>query len=154
MQQKYINSNQKVLKLKKYPLYLPNISKTFSVNNMKKKDFSVDYRTFNISDTIDIHKYLTKKTRYKIMFGLIKNIFIGLLSVSATESFGESLVSNLQGPIKCIFLNDHPCQARLTLVNINSGETFFIHLLLVLISVVEVVTLLTMRILEFMFQIK
>ena len=27
-------------------------------------------------------------------------------------------------PIKCVSLNDHPCQARLTLVNINSNETF------------------------------
>ena len=34
-------------------------------------------------------------------------------------SFFESLVSNSKGPIKCLSLNKHLCQARPTLVNIN-----------------------------------
>ena len=55
--------------IKKYPLCLGNISGDFSANNMKKKkrlngcvcDFSVDYRAFDTSNIIDIHKYLIKK---------------------------------------------------------------------------------------------
>ena len=79
------------------------------------------------------------------MFGFIKKMFIGLLS-PCTISFDESLVSNLKGPIKCAPLDNQPCQTRLTVVNVTSG--FFIHLLLVLINIVEVVTLLVIHILE------
>ena len=51
-----------------YPLYLGNISKDFSVDNMKKTglngyvyDFSVDYDAIAVADILDIHKYLMKK---------------------------------------------------------------------------------------------
>ena len=54
--------------IKKYPLCLRNISGDLSANNMKKAglngyvyDFSVDYRAFDTSNIIDIHKYLMKK---------------------------------------------------------------------------------------------
>ena len=50
------------------PLYLGNMSKDFSVDNMKKTglngyvyDFSVDYDAIAVDDILDIHKYLTKK---------------------------------------------------------------------------------------------
>ena len=53
------------------PLCLGNISKDFSVDNVKKKkktglngyvyDFSVDYDAVVVDDIIDIHKYLMKK---------------------------------------------------------------------------------------------
>ena len=50
------------------PLYLRNISKDWSVDNMKKTgfngyvyDFSVDYDAIAVSDILDIHKYLMKK---------------------------------------------------------------------------------------------
>ena len=59
------------------------------------------------------------------MFGLILKMFIGLLSVCTRGSFGESLISNSKGPIKYVSLNNHPCQARSNLVNINSNETLF-----------------------------
>ena len=36
MLQKYVNSKQKILKLKKYLLYLGNISVDFSANNIEK----------------------------------------------------------------------------------------------------------------------
>ena len=52
-------------------------------------------------------------------------MFIGLLSVCSTRSFGDSLVSNLKGPIKCVSLINHPCQARSTISNINSDESLF-----------------------------
>ena len=51
-----------------YLLCLRNISKEFSVDNMKKTrlkryvfDFSIDYNTIAVTDILDIHKYLVKK---------------------------------------------------------------------------------------------
>ena len=51
-----------------YPLCLGNISKNWSVDNMKNTglksyvyDFSVDYDAIAVSDILDIHKYLMKK---------------------------------------------------------------------------------------------
>ena len=50
------------------PLYLGNISKDWSVDNMKKTgfngyvyDFSVDYDATDVKDVLDIHKYLMIK---------------------------------------------------------------------------------------------
>ena len=50
------------------PLCLGNISKDWSIDNMKKTgfngylyDFSVDYDSFDVDDIKDIHNYLTKK---------------------------------------------------------------------------------------------
>ena len=50
------------------PLCLGNISKDWSVDNMKKTgltgyvyDFSVDYDSIDVDDIKDIHKYLMKK---------------------------------------------------------------------------------------------
>ena len=53
---------------------------------------------------------------------LSKKMFIRLLSLCTIVRFGEPLVSNSKGPIKCVSLNNQPCQARPTLVNINSDE--------------------------------
>ena len=58
------------------PLCLGNISKEFSVDNMKKKtglngyvyDFSVDYDAIAVDDILDIHKYLTDKN------GIVENV--------------------------------------------------------------------------------
>ena len=51
-----------------YSLCLGNISKDWSVDNMKKTglkgyvyDFSVDYDAIAVADILDIHKYLMKK---------------------------------------------------------------------------------------------
>ena len=50
------------------PLCLGNISKDFSVDNMKKTklngyvyNFSVDYDAIAVDDILDIHKYLMEK---------------------------------------------------------------------------------------------
>ena len=56
-------------------------------------NFSVDYRAFDTSNVIDIHKYL------KIMFGLIKKIFMGLLI---------SMV-NASNHVKCVSLSNQKC---------------------------------------------
>ena len=49
------------------PLWLGNISKDWSIDNMKRTgftgyvyDFSVDYEATNVNDVKDIHKYLMK----------------------------------------------------------------------------------------------
>ena len=52
-------------------------------------------------------------------------MFIGSLHVCTIGSFSESLLSNLNRPIICLYLNNHPYQARPTLANINSDETLF-----------------------------
>ena len=53
-----------------HPLCLGNISKDWSVDNTKKAgltgyvyDISVDYDGIVVSDILDIHKYLMKKTK-------------------------------------------------------------------------------------------
>ena len=57
------------------PLCLGNISKDWSVDNMKKTgftgyvyDFSVDYDSVEVDDIKNVHKYLLKKS--------IKNVYI------------------------------------------------------------------------------
>ena len=59
------------------PLCLGNISKDFSVHNMKKAglngyayDFSVDYDVIAVDDILDIHKYLIEKN------GIVQNAWI------------------------------------------------------------------------------
>ena len=58
--------------IKRYPLCLGNISKEFSVDNMKKTglngyvyDFTVDYNTIDTSNIINIDEYLMKKHNTK-----------------------------------------------------------------------------------------
>ena len=76
---------------KDYALCIGNISKGFTINVMKKngiwrgcKFFSVDINPTDTNDILDFHKYFMKRT-YKIMFGLIKKIFIGLLTGLVTK---------------------------------------------------------------------
>ena len=63
-----IKSKTKVSKIVASPLCLGNISKDWSIDNMKKSsftgyvyDFSVDYDAIAVNDIKDIHKYLMKK---------------------------------------------------------------------------------------------
>ena len=65
MAQKLLNWKQKIVAT---PLFLGNISKDWSVDNMKKTgfngyvyDFSVDYDAIAVDDILDIHNYLMKK---------------------------------------------------------------------------------------------
>ena len=53
------------------PIFLGNISKDWSVDNMKRTwfnghlyDFSVDYNVTDVDDIKDIHKYLMKKYKW------------------------------------------------------------------------------------------
>ena len=59
-------------KVNAIPLCLGNISKDFSLDNMKKAglngyiyDFSVDYDASAVDDILDIYKYLMKKNDIK-----------------------------------------------------------------------------------------
>ena len=56
------------------------------------------------------------------MFRFMKKLFIGLLSALTTWSCSESLASISEGCIKCVSLNNRPCQARPTLGDVNSNE--------------------------------
>ena len=94
--QKYTTSKTKDSGTKDYALCLGNISKEFKWKIWKEKAglkgnvnfFSVGFNSmqFNsvgLNDTnniLGIHKYSTKKAWYNIMFGLIKKIFIALLT--------------------------------------------------------------------------
>ena len=59
------------------------------------------------------------------MFQFIKEMLIGLLSACTRLGFSGSVPSNYKESIKCVSLNNQPCQARPTLVNINCDETPF-----------------------------
>ena len=59
------------------------------------------------------------------MFRFIKQRFIGSLSVCTIGSFGQSLVSKLKGPIKCLTLNNWPCPFKATLLIQTFRENIF-----------------------------
>ena len=63
-----IKFKAKDFEISAYPLCLGNISKVWSVKNMKKTglkgylyDFSVDYNAIAVADILNIHKCLMKK---------------------------------------------------------------------------------------------
>ena len=65
------------------PFCFHNVSKYFSADNEKKAriygyvyDFLVDSNSIDIDDILDINKYLMKKIRYRIMFGLIQKCYL------------------------------------------------------------------------------
>ena len=74
--------------------------------------FFVDFNPIETNDILDIHKYLMKRTRYKIMFALIKKIFIGLLT---------GLV-NGSNHTKCVLLSNQKCMIHPTLINLHPNE--------------------------------
>ena len=74
--------------------------------------FSIDFNPIDTNDILDIHKYLKKRTWYKIMFGLIKKIFIGSLT---------GLV-NGTNHTKCVPLINKKCMIQPTLINLCPNE--------------------------------
>ena len=58
---------------------------------------------------LDIFKDLMKRTWYKIMFGLIKKIFIELLTGLVNRSIHT----------KCILLSNQKCMIQPTLINLH-----------------------------------
>ena len=66
-----------------YPLCLGNISKDFSVDDMKKiglngyvYDFSVDYDAITVDDILDIRKYLMKNNNIKSCLDLLEKYLL------------------------------------------------------------------------------
>ena len=119
------------------PLCLGEISKDWTVDNMKKTgsdgygyDFSVDaiavddYDAIAVDDILDIYNYLMKKryekmTWYNKMSGSLRLIFI-----SAIMFFGCILPS--VNSLKCISVNNQECKVRPQIVNANSKEPVFL----------------------------
>ena len=109
----------KYSEIKYYALCLDNVSKDFKINNMKKtrlkgvvKFFSVDFNAIDNNNILDTHKDLMKRIWYKIMFGLIKKIFIGSLT---------GLV-NGSNHIKGILLSNQKCMTQPTVINWHPNE--------------------------------
>ena len=61
----------KNVEIKDYALYLGNISKDFTIYNLKN---IIDFNPIDTNNILDIHKYLMKRAWYKIMFRLLKKI--------------------------------------------------------------------------------
>ena len=59
------------------------------------------------------------------MFGFDRKISIGFLRIHTIGNLSESLLSNSEESIKCVSLNNQPCQARPTLVNVNSNKPLY-----------------------------
>ena len=111
------------------PFCLRNISKDWSVDNMKKTrfngyvyDFSIDYDAIAVDDIKDIHEYLIKKNnivwlvekqRIKMFRFITKNILTGLTVLS-------SLVSTTS--LSCISMNNQECKVRPENINVNCNE--------------------------------
>ena len=75
-----------------------------------EKFLLVNFNPIDTNDILDIHKYLMKRTWYKIMFGLTKKIFIGLLTglVDASNHTQWVSLSNQKCVIQPILINLHP----------------------------------------------
>ena len=75
-----------------------------------EKFLLVNFNPIDTNDILDIHKYLMKRTWYKIMFGLTKKIFIGLLTglVNASNHPQWVSLSNQKCVIQPILINLHP----------------------------------------------
>ena len=102
-----------------------NISKDFSVDNMKKTGlngdvyhFSVDYDAIAVNDILDIHKYL--KQRYDIVLNVCvyKKVF-----VESMTFFGCNVL-NLN-PLKCVSMNNQECEIGPEMINVNINESPF-----------------------------
>ena len=106
--------------IKDYAQCLGNVSKYFTINNMKKTGLKgvvqscpVDFNPIDNNDILDIHKYLMKKTWYKIMFGLIKKIFIVFFSSTV----------NASNHTKCVLLSNQKCNIQPSLSNLHPNES-------------------------------
>ena len=60
---------------------------------------SVDFHPIDNNDILDVREYLMKRTWYKIMFGLIKKLFMGLLVK----------IVNASNHTKCVLLSNQKC---------------------------------------------
>ena len=101
------------------PLCLGNISKDFTIGNMKKTgcnrhiyDFSVDYKAIVVENILSIHKYLMGK------FGFIKKVLF------AAMTFFDFNLSNVNS-LECVSMNNQECKTGTKIININNNEPVF-----------------------------
>ena len=88
------------------PLCLENISKDWSIDNMKKAgfngyvyDFSVDYDATDVDDIADIHNYLMKKNIEQMkIFRFVKKVFFTGLPI--LSNFTNAI------PLSCISMKN------------------------------------------------
>ena len=108
------------------PLCLGNISKDWSVDNIKKTGlngyvygFSVDYAVITVDDILDIHNYLMKKkmTQYIKMCGFIKKCFFPELTFLSTLTSVNMF--------SCVSVNNQECKVRPQIVNVNGDDPVF-----------------------------
>ena len=106
-------------------LYLGNISKDSSVDNMRKTglsgyvhDFSVDYDAIRVDDILDIHKYLMKKKKNIKCLNLLKVLFAGLTILSSVNVLAVTA-------LRCISMINEECKVRPGIVSVNSNEPVF-----------------------------
>ena len=103
----YYKFKAKDSEIKEYPLCLGNVSKDFTIDNMKKSEikvkynfFSVNYRSINTNEIIDNHKYLINK--------IIKKMFIMvLLSIINASNLTKWSLSNQNCKIQPTICNLH-----------------------------------------------
>ena len=74
--------------------------------------YSVNFDLIDTNDILDIHNYLMKRRWHK-MFGLIKKIFIRILTGPVNGSNHK----------KCISLSNQKCMTQLTLIDLHPKNT-------------------------------
>ena len=106
------------------PLCLGNISKDWSIDNMKRTgftgyvyDFSVDYEATDVDDVKDTHKYLMKKNNIVQVktFGFVKKVFV----------LGLTILSDITKALECVSMNNQACKVRPKTIYINSNNPIF-----------------------------
>ena len=107
------------------PLCLRNISKDFSVDNIKKTrlngyvyDFNVNYDAIAVDDMLDIHKYLLEKNNIKRCLDLLKNVFF-----TAINFFGYNTLK--LNSLECTSWNNQEFKIRSEIINVNSNKPVF-----------------------------
>ena len=130
------------------PLCLGNISKDWSVDNLKKTgfngyvyDFSVDYNSIAIDNISNIHKQLMKKNDTVSMkvFGFVKKVFFVGLTILSSFTNTNSL--------SCISMNNQECKTKPQVVK----SLCFFHLVLKQVNVVVVAVISVIRMQKFVF---
>ena len=106
------------------PICLGNISRDFSVDNMKNAglngyvyDFSGDYDFIANDKILDIHKYLMKKN-YKMIHKFINKC---LFTAMTFFSYNVLNVNSLE----CVSMNNQECKIRTEIINLNTNEPVF-----------------------------
>ena len=90
------------------------------------------------------------------LFGFVglKKKIIGLLSFMKKEVFGESSASRSKRRINCVSLNNWPCQAKSSFIDISSNGTLFHPFPDIVNKCDEVILLLMIDMLEHFFHMK